>query len=637
MPYSTTDNALIEEVMQEFDVDYDVPKMFVRKDHPQYANQKREFQENLLKNSVNTEKAKQLLQDRLDFKPEDEHANWKFENLFPQKEGNKEFYTSYMKDIISDISRLDTGKALLRSFLAKRSAFKAQNTTASSKLRILFSAQKQMGFDTKNDRIDVNMWGNNRLITQKDGKYYAYTIGGLLKSRLATSHGTSSSSSSETHMDNDHIELVEVGPGLTPFYISFAHELMHAERYYRNKEEFSQAGDLKDPYADKFRKKTLEISPNAEENRTVISPNDFSELLLRKEAKERIRYLYHNFSDSVTYYEPKSTIIKKIFQSYYRKDLNLILSVMKQDKVSENIKEQDIMDIIDKLPIKPLPVDKKISDDYTINSSSNDAFEGVSASATSIAPMPEHVKQGIIYTQFRELPKLYKRYRSIDIASDIIRDLSAIYEKNPNSFTNSVGNRIHPAISIVQERMNRSDYLVKALDYVNKVKKDTIDINEVIRKKEPEHQWIIRAIAKKRISPDNFVSSTSFSPSSSSSSSSDMPLPSITAKTENIKEELARKLARAVYTKIMLEHNYIGEKSNNIYKPSAYAVTEGIRRLTQNLKQISTSTVKPMSLEQFKKLMHFYSNNDAIEHRRKMVNVVTKWYLKYGHSLFPKT
>ena len=574
------------------------------------------------------EEINQLLKERQQFRPYDEHAKWDVSS-FPKKQ-KESYYRDYIKETLTEIVKFDNGRKLLSSFLEKM-----QNTKIN--FLIIFSSDSRdiTSFSPKtshrsvwsipeelNSHIMLNMWDGKRVTTQKDGKVYVYSISGLLKSRLGTSHETSSNSSSEIQIDDDPKELVEVGAGLTPFYITFAHELIHAIRYFKNEDEQKQVKSISDPYADQYRKRAKSLYPDAEEERTVLSSGDVSELVLRMEAKERIRYPY-SFNGE-TFYEPSSSIIRNI--SFYPRQNTGAL---------EHPLTPDVLKIeINRLPIKPLPVDKKISDDYTINSSSNDAFEGVSASATSIAPMPEHVKQGIIYTQFRELPKLYKRYRSIDIASDIIRDLSAIYEKNPNSFTNSVGNRIHPAISIVQERMNRSDYLVKALDYVNKVKKDTIDINEVIRKKEPEHQWIIRAIAKKRISPDNFVSSTSFSPSSSSSSSSDMPLPSITAKTENIKKELARKLARAVYTKIMLEHNYIGEKSNN---PSAYAVTEGIRRLTQNLKQISTPTVKPMSLEQFKKLMHFYSNNDAIEHRRKMVNVVTKWYLKYGHSLFPKT
>ena len=527
--------------------------------------------------SIEPEKSMQLLNERKSFKPKDTHVYWQ---IAPFPKISSQFYKSYIEGLVSEIAKLDHGKALLNSFISRIPEIE--------KLPIIFSSDPDdiTAFNISNGTIGpeskphiiLNMWDGKRVTTTKDGKVYAYTISGLLKPRILE--------------DEIYGKLVEVSAGLTPFYITFAHELIHA-----SKESLDRINNKKRiPYMEQDRKRVKNLYPDDEERKTVLSVNNNSELILKKEAGEMIRYPYH--FDDMVFYEPIKSIMHNIFFDA---------------KVETQESEEEIKKYI---------LSKEKNVDLSSSSESTD--------------MPEQIRKGVVYTQLRILPSIYRKfYKEADIVSKINNDFSAYHllqqERNKNK--DKVIPLPSPQLSIIKERIERPEILAQALNQVeqNSITEQEAMIRGYERGNHLKYLWTAKSFTKVR------KQNLPFSPSSRSSSSSDMPLPSITAKTENIKKELARKLARAVYTKIMLEHNYIGEKSNNIYKPSAYAVTEGIRRLTQNLKQISTSTVKPMSLEQFKKLMHFYSNNDAIEHRRKMVNVVTKWYLKYGHSLFPKT
>ena len=614
-------------------------------------------------------KAQLLLEERKEFKPNDEHAKWDLTLSFP-KQKSESYYRDYIKTTLIELSELDYGKQLLRSFLDKISERKEKfpiifssykntkdendTTTFSSGIRVTGTIQ-----DEWQPHITINMWDGKRVTVRQKENIYTYSVGGLLKPQTIGNRVPKG--------------LIEISSGLTPFYITLAHELIHAQRYFINKGEMFDAQQYVNPYQEENRIRVMDLYPDAEEERTVLSPNDFSELVLRIEANEMIRYPYHFSGEK--FYEPISNIIKNIFDSYHRDDA----------KLEPRITEHDVRNILQTLVGHTDPL-----------------------SPTSSIAMPEDVKKGAIYTKVSLLPRIYSYFYSNpqEIPAAIDRDLSQIHHNqvenqwraaNPGMYGPIPSERFSnpPQSSIVAERLQRPNDLAKALIKVNEGITEKDAIGNALRKVGPEYPFIARAFANVRrknplplppyLSPSSILGestmtttfSDSTSSSSSSSSSSDNSSQSFPIRTPmagdspsaslpstatpqglefltppesesfqpvTLESELIRKLARATYTKLVLTKT---APNSELYEPNEKEVTDEINNLIPNITtptSSSSSSTQPPSpstsylrglptqsqsvSNHFTTLMRFYGTPPALLNRKTIAeNISSKWYL----------
>ena len=347
-------------------------------------------------------KAKLLLEERKGFKPNDEHAKWDLTLSFP-KQKSESYYRDFIKTNLIELSELDYGKQLLRSFLDKISGkkekfpiiFSSYKNTKDESDTTAFSAGIRVTGTIQDEwqpHITINMWDGKRVTVRQKKNIYTYSVGGLLKPQTTGNRVPKG--------------LIEISSGLTPFYITLAHELIHAQRYFINKGEMFDAQQYGKPYQEESRIRVMDLYPNAEEERTVLSPNDFSELVLRIKANEMIRYPYHFSGEK--FYEPISNIIKNIFDSYHRNDA----------KLEPRITEHDVKNALQTLV------------GYT---------DPLSPTSSSIA-MPEDIKKGAIYTKVSLLPRIYNYFYSNpqEIPAAIDRDLSQIHHNQVEEHYNRV-------------------------------------------------------------------------------------------------------------------------------------------------------------------------------------------------------
>ena len=75
------------------------------------------FSEEVDIQSIEPEKSMQLLNERKIFKPQDTHVDWQ---VVPFPRISSSYYISYIKGLVSEIAKLDHGKALLNSFISDR-------------------------------------------------------------------------------------------------------------------------------------------------------------------------------------------------------------------------------------------------------------------------------------------------------------------------------------------------------------------------------------------------------------------------------------------------------------------------------------------------------------------------------------
>lgn len=510
----------------------------------------------------------------------------------------------FIRDQFERIAQLPSGRELLSSLSNH------YNSETGKRLPVVFSEDKRditafnTGSPTQAPYILLNMWDGKRVTrgspssssssnsliqtpsmssisSSSSGSLLpeVYTVGSVLKSRSRLTDGT---------------EVVEIGPGLTPFHISFAHELIHAERWNRNAAEMQSAkwGEpmAPGPYSEKYRKRGAEISPNIEEDRTVASPKEVSELRLRMEAGEPIRYLYQD--STATFYEPTNVVMSKIFHSTHRND----------GALSYKIHEPDVRTSITALPQKTI----------------NPLYSGVSADYT------QSVQKGAKFTRLKQLPQIYEKYyphlTESQRADQMITDLSA---------QGSAAE--HPWQEIVKERLKRPDNLRAAITELDGMPANANyfrSSNSIIKR--AADKVFGKVELSSRPSPLAFAFGATIrgsSASSSSSSSSETPLlspfsgirghattPSPEAFKQQLRSNLQAKLQKAEGVKSSLDRSGIGFAD-------AYA------KKRQQFKELMGTYSNPVAYQQAEQLrlqrlkaLTLHSSSDTMSRLRANLN-----------------
>jgi hypothetical protein len=246
----------------------------------------------------------------------------------------------FLKTQFDKIEKLQSGKLLLKNIadaLDTNPMF-----TGGLAISFLHEDEERSTFRIKDPtlqipRINLNLWENNVGVKKSVGDISfpeIYTTKPLIKSKTSIPMGGELSR-----------DAVEIGEGLSPFYLTLAHELTHLKHAIENKGKIKQLQKIEPSHPID---RSTAIWKNREEHRTVFSPADISEMKLRMEAGEPLRYIYQDRTKS--FFEPVKTVLKNAIESEYL-DAGRIGGSFNADSLISTL--VDLQSTIDKLPTKP--------------------------------------------------------------------------------------------------------------------------------------------------------------------------------------------------------------------------------------------------------------------------------------------
>lgn len=222
-----------------------------------------------------------------------------------------EGYASLFRDQLNDMARYPSGQRLLTKMgelMAQEPALPmtpGASRTKDSPFRVLITNKDVNQYHAASNTVKLNFWGTAIAMKQQsDDKVKLFSVYPLVHGRSETPTGE---------------QMIESRDGLTPYYISVFHEFNHykdnkdpnANRLVKGIEQFEDM-DKKTPIYSRTRSiipgMYTTFSPT--EHRTIFdgSTSDTSELSLRLESGEPIRYLYQSTGNSKRLYEPVNTV-----------------------------------------------------------------------------------------------------------------------------------------------------------------------------------------------------------------------------------------------------------------------------------------------------------------------------------------
>jgi hypothetical protein len=151
------------------------------------------------------------------------------------------------------------------------------------------------------------------------------------------------SRSSITMEDGVSRDVVLIGKGKSPFYLTVAHELIHFLHDIESPDLMEKRRRI--TYDRVPTRRLSEIWRDREEHKTVFSAADISEMKLRLEAREPLRYIYQNAD--TPFYEPVKTVLGNAIKAEYLIDTEQNSEVKIDDMISSLI---DLQNAINKLP-----------------------------------------------------------------------------------------------------------------------------------------------------------------------------------------------------------------------------------------------------------------------------------------------
>jgi hypothetical protein len=201
-----------------------------------------------------------------------------------------------LKSHLRELARYEKGQQLL----VETARLATNPDDSGNKFKICISNNNKDGYEVHTNVLFLNPWDTMAALDQNNNI--------KLFSILPTIHGT-------TNVPGTGEELVESRDGLSPYFLTIAHELTHFRdrKTGGRKVELSNYTSYTLPYNRVFPiidTKSGENETAYYEHRAVLDgdPLDISELILRMEAGEPLRYFYQDTHRSL--YEPKNSVMK---------------------------------------------------------------------------------------------------------------------------------------------------------------------------------------------------------------------------------------------------------------------------------------------------------------------------------------
>jgi hypothetical protein len=205
-------------------------------------------------------------------------------------------YGQIFKDQLKELAQLEGGKR----FLKQVHELALLDTFSEKPFKIIISNNGGNRYNQEENQVELNFGDAIATTDEKNNVVKLFQVYPLIQGKLRSSDGE---------------ELVESGPGLSPFFMSTFHELDHyKDQKSRNKKVekyFTDTGEQIQP-SDRIVdiRRTLKEGTSQQEHRVIFDgdPDDTSELTLRLEAGEPLRYLYQDSTRTI--YEPIKTVLR---------------------------------------------------------------------------------------------------------------------------------------------------------------------------------------------------------------------------------------------------------------------------------------------------------------------------------------
>lgn len=268
-------NQVIERLLNKMEINYNPHFMDRIDDNTQWARQ----------NINNLLRERQTIKSHLG---NDE----RLESTTDPLRNNPLLLKSLLKDQLEDIAKYDTGKQLLKEIEANL-AIESRQTP----FKIRITNMEKTRYDLQSNQLTLNFWDAVAAKDSTNNTLKFFNIEPLI-------HG-------QINIANE--DFVESKNGLSPFFIGVFHELTHYNDAQKKSFERRDHRDTQHDFSRVFPILPNEPFGNFMEHRAIFDRSDgaISELRLRAQAKEPLKYLHSAYDEDMPIYEPFTTVIKK--------------------------------------------------------------------------------------------------------------------------------------------------------------------------------------------------------------------------------------------------------------------------------------------------------------------------------------